>query len=300
MRTYRLLFFLFFSFTALHAQPDRWKGIRSKTEIKLNEIANSTRGIVGVVALDLKSGEQFSINGDMQLPQGSAIKIPILMEVFKQAHEGKIKLTDMRWVDKADKVGGSGILGQLGDHTTQMSIRDLSTLMITLSDNTATNMIIDVVGIDNINRTMKSLGFPKTNVQRRMMDQEASAKGDENLSTPMEAARIMEMLFKGTFVSRKVCDEIISILQKAQGGIISSAIPSDIPVSFKPGGIAGVTTEWAIVHLKENPYVLVVMESYGLEEDIKPVMRDFSKLMYEYFWRKGVASPYGSYKIPWK
>ena len=295
-----LLFLLFVSFTTLQAQTDRWKSVREKTEIKLNEIASSTRGIVGVVALDLKSGEQFSISGDMQLPQGSAIKIPILMEVFKQVHEGKIKLTDMRWVDKADQVGGSGILGQLGDHTTQLSILDLSILMITLSDNTATNMLIDIVGIDTINRTMKALGFPKTVVQRRMMDQEASARGDENLSTPMEAARIMEMLFKGTFVSREVCDQIISILQKAQGGIISSAIPSDIPVSFKPGGIAGVTTEWAIVHLKENPYVLVVMESYGLEGDIKPAMSDISKLMYEYFWRKGVASPYGSYKVPWK
>ena len=299
MRTIRLLLLLFVSFTVLQAQSDRWKSIREKTEIKLNEIANSTRGIVGVVALDMTSGEKFAVNSEMQLPQGSAIKIPILMEVFKMAHEGKFKLTDLFWVDSADQVGGSGILGQLGNHTTQMSVHDLSILMIVLSDNTATNMLIDLVGMENINKTLKEVGLSKTRVQRKMMDQEASARGDENLSTPMEAARIMEMLFKGTFVSREVCDEIIAILQKGKSGTIASALPSGIPVSFKPGGIAGVTTEWAIVHLKENPYVLVVMESYGLEGDINPAVSNISKLIYEYFWRKGVASPYGSYDVKW-
>jgi beta-lactamase class A len=249
---------------------------------------------MGLVALDLTSGERFAINENLVFPQASAIKIAILMEVYKQAQAGKFKLTDTRRVEKQHKAGGSGVLVQLSDGTVQLSIYDLCVLMILVSDNTATNMLIDLVGMDNINRTLEGLGLKHTRVRRRMLDTAASWRGDENVSTPAEAARIMEILFKGEFLNRAACDEILAILKKPKNGGIKSGLPTDVPVAFKPGGIAGVKTEWCIVLLKDRPYVVTVMENYGLD-DAATAMKEISVTLYEYFFRLARATPHGTY-----
>ncbi|HXG64474.1 MAG TPA: serine hydrolase [Blastocatellia bacterium] len=280
------------------AQQENWKLVRDKTEARLRQVVDNTRGAMGLVAVDLTSGERFAINENFIFPQGSAIKIPIMMEVYKQAAEGKFKLTDLRRVDKEHKVGGSGVLQQLGDGTSQLSIRDLCVLMILVSDNTATNMLIDLVGMQNINRTLASLGLTQTRVQRRMINPAASGRGEENISTPAEAARIMEILHKGEFLSRAACDDMLDILKKPKSGGINSGLPPGIRVAFKPGGIAGVSTEWAIVYLKERPYIVVVMENYEVENEASAAMKEISRALYDYFWRLGRSTRYGTYVDP--
>ncbi|MEK6572663.1 MAG: serine hydrolase [Bacteroidota bacterium] len=296
--THHQSFSTFSTVAPIFTQQDNWRLVREKTEARLREIVGHTRGAMGLAVLDLTSGERFSINENFVFPQGSAIKIPILMEVYKQAADGKFKLTDLHWVDKQHKVGGSGVLQELGDSTSQLSVRDLCVLMIVLSDNAATNMLIDLVGMENINRTMNSLGLTQTRVQRQMLDTTASGKGDENLSTPAEATRIMEVLYKGEFLSRAICDDILAILKKPKPGGINSGLPQDIPVAFKPGGIAGVSTEWAIVYLKNRPYVVVVMENYGMEEEASAAMKEISRTLYDYFWRLSRSTRYGTYVNP--
>lgn len=280
------------------AQSDNWKLVRAKTEARLRELAAGTSGALGVSALDLTSGERFAINENLVFPQASAIKIPVLMEVYKQAHEGKFSLTDLRRLDKEHKAGGSGVLQELGDGTSQLSIRDLGVLMILVSDNTATNMLIDLVGKENINRTMASLGLQHTRVQRRMIDAAASGRGDENISTPAEATRILEILYRGEFINRAICDDILSILKKPKPGAIHAGLPPDIPVAFKPGGIGGVSTEWAIVYFKQRPYVVVVMENYGLKQEARDAMKEISRTLFDYFWRLGNATRHGTYVDP--
>jgi beta-lactamase class A len=277
---------------------DSQKLIRQKTEARLQDIAGRTRGALAFMALDLATGEQFALNEKTIFPQASAIKIPVLMEVYKQANEGKFKLTDTRRVEKADKTPGSGILSELGDGTVQMNLHDLSVLMIVLSDNTATNLLINLVGVENVNNTLQSLGLKETRLRRRMMDLGAAARGDENLSTPFEAARIMEILHRGEFISRSVCDEILAILKKPKSTAISSGLPEGTLIASKPGGIAGVKTEWAIVQLKERPYILTVMENYGLEQEASDAIKEISKVLYDYFSRLGRATPHGAYLAP--
>lgn len=295
-----ILFILIVSRSVSLSQDDNLKIVREKTQEKLQKGVSSVSGAMGFVAFDMKNRDRFAINENLLFPQASAIKIPILMEVFKQAHEGKLRLNDMRWVEKKMQVGGSGILVELGDRTSQLSVRDLCVLMIVLSDNTATNMLIELVGMKNINTTLASLGFVQTKVQRVMLDQAASARGDENLSTPAEASRIMEMLFKGEFINRAVCDDILSILKKSKPnvGAIQSGVPSNVPVVFKPGGIAGVHTEWAIVYAQDLPYVLVVMENYGIGNQGNEAMQEISKVLYEYYSRLSHATRYGTYVTP--
>ena len=277
---------------------DSLKLVRQKTEAKLRAIADGTRGALGFMAVDLATGEQFALNEHILFPQASAIKIPILMEVYKQAGEGKFKLTDARRVEKTDKTPGSGVLFELGDGTVQMNLHDLCVLMILLSDNTATNVLIDLVGMDNVNRTLQSLGLKQTRLQRRMMDLAACARGDENLSTPFESARVMELLHRGEFINRSVCDEILAILKKPKVTGIGSGLPDGTPIASKPGGIAGVKTEWAIVELKERPYVVTVMENYGMAQEASDAIKEISKALFEYFFRLSRATPHGAYVPP--
>lgn len=281
-----------------HAQEANLKVLQQKTAAQLRQIVERTRGVMGVVALDLTSGERFAINEDLVFPQASAIKIAILMEVCKQAQAGKFKFTDRRRIELQDKVGGSGVLLHLGNGTVELTIEDLCVLMIMVSDNTATNLLIDLVGLANINQTLALLGLQHTRLQRRMLDTGASRRGEENISTPAEAARIMELLFKGEYLSREVSDHILSILRKTQAGSIKSGLPADVPVAFKPGGIAGVKTEWAIVFLQNRPYVVVVMENYGMEDDAADSMKEISRTLHDYFSRLARATAHGTYVEP--
>jgi len=293
-----LLLALALAVPPVEAQEENWAVVRAKTEAQLQEIVSGLRGAMGLTVIDLTSGQRFDINEDFLFPQGSAIKIPILMEVYKQAAEGRFKLTDPLPVTAQHQVGGSGVLKELGDGSSQLSIRDLAVLMILVSDNTATNMLIEQVGMERINQTMVSLGLSQTKVQRRMMDTAARSRGEENLSTPAEAARIMEILYRGEFLNPAASDDILAILKKAKRGGINAGLPADVPVAFKAGSIPGVSTEWAIVYLKERPYVVVVMENYELEDEATAAMKEISRTLYDYFWRLARASRYGTYVDP--
>jgi beta-lactamase class A len=279
----------------LLVQGDQLKVLHEKTDARLRELVNGTKGVTGLVVVDLTSGERFAFNENQAFPQASAIKVTVLMEVYKQARAGKFKLTDLQWIDKQHQIGGTGVLKEIGDHTSQLSIHDMAVLMIVLSDNTATNILIDLVGMKNVNETLRDLGLNQTRLQRRMIDPSASARGNENLSTPAEAARVMEMLYRGQFVDRPTSDEILSILRKPKSGRIPSGLPSGVSVAFKPGDIAGVATDWAIVELKERPYIVIFMENYSLESEPTSVARDISRTAYDHFWRLGRATKYGTY-----
>jgi len=275
------------------AQPANVSVLKAKTQTALDEIVRRSRGVMGYCVLDLTDGTRFAHNESLVFPQASAIKIAILMEVYKQANEGRFKLTDLRTIRKEDKVGGSGILVNLSNDSVQLTIRDLCVLMIVLSDNSATNILIDLVGQDNINATMDSLGLKETRVRRRMMDTAASHRGNENTSTPEEAVRIMELLHNGKFISRTACKDMLSILKKVENTNLAKGLPSTVAIATKPGGIAGVTTQWAIVYAEDRPYAVAVMENYGMG-DAPEIMQELSTVMYDYFWRMGKATSHGT------
>jgi len=276
------------------AQDAAWEIVRGKTEARLNELAAGSRGVVGLVAVDLTSGERFAINENLVFPQGSAIKVPILIEVHKQAAAGKFKLTDRLPVTNAIQVGGDGVLQHFGDATSELSIGDLCALMIILSDNTATNILIELVGRENVNATLASLGLARTRLQRKMMDLGALVRSEDNLSTPSEAARLMELLYRCEILSRAACDHIFSLLKRAEGSASRRALPAGVPVAAKPGGIPGVRTEWAIVFLEHRPYAVAVMESYGPEDEAGRNFGDISRVLFDYFQRRACSNQYGA------
>lgn len=281
------------------AQAPAKEQLRSKTSEKLRAILERSPALIGMVAVDLTSGDTFAFNPDVVFPQASAIKIPILMEVYSQAHKKKFALKDVQHIDPTVVVGGTGIIKDL-QGPVALSIQNLAVLMITLSDNTATNILIDLVGIPGINRSMQGMELQHTRVQRKMINAAASGRGEENISTPAEAARIMQMLYKGEFLNKATSEEIVAILKKTdrRTSRLAPGVPAEVPIAFKPGSLNGVSTEWAIVLLPERPYAVAIMESYKLEGQAPQVMEEISETLYQYFWRMGNATRYGTYVAP--
>ena len=304
MRLLSLLSILPFIALQVFAQPDHLRILHRSTMEKIADAAKRCPGVLGLSAIDLKGDEGFSINDTLAFPTASAIKVTLLMEVYKQAHEGKIRLSDRVTVEHASTVEG-GVLHEFGDRESQISIHDLCVLMIVLSDNSATNTLIDKVGMANVNAMLSALGFTHTRLQRKMMDIRASGRGEENLSTPAEAARIMRLLGRGEFIDKETSEAILSMLKlpRDDPGNIAAPLPGDLPVAFKKGDILpAVLTEWALVELKGHPYAIAIMSNYGTETDSSPVFREISKAVYDYYWRVARSGPYGTYTDPslWK
>lgn len=268
--------------------------LKQKTERQLQSIVDTSPFLTGMMAVDLTTGDSFSINQDMVFAQASAIKIPILLEVYKQARESKFALTDTRPLLSTNTVAGSGILNAMTDPVS-LSIRNYCMLMIGLSDNSATNTLIDLVGMQNVNATMQGLGLKNTRLQRKMIDQPASLRNEENISTPAEAVKIMKLLYDGKFIDKAASDEILLTLQKnpVENSKIARGIPSNVKIAFKPGGMGGVSTEWGLVYLAKRPYAVAIMENYKTGSASPDVTANISRTLYEYYSRMAKATNYG-------
>ena len=167
-----------------------------KLQCILESVAEEFKGVMGISVMDLVSGEEFYVNEDEVFPVGCAIKIPVLIELFRKARAERVDLDGVVTVYEGDKARGSGVLKELGDGTVSITLRDIATLMIIVSDNTAMNLLIDVTEMAEVNDMIMSLGLKETKLQRKMMDYIAASKGLENLSTPRDFMRMMEYLYR--------------------------------------------------------------------------------------------------------
>src|SRR5207245_4732992 len=131
----------------------------------------------------------------------SSIKIAVLAELYHQAQQGKLKLTDLYTVQSSDLVPDSDIMGGLTPGVTRITLRDLATMMVAVSDNSATNVLIDRVGMENVNRMLASQGFSATRLRRKMMDLKAAEQGRENVASPRELAQLLENIWRGKLLN---------------------------------------------------------------------------------------------------
>ncbi|MBS1790393.1 MAG: serine hydrolase [Acidobacteria bacterium] len=301
MKLRRLLFTTAISllaFQTIAAQDDNRAILRRKLSAEIEQIATGFDGVMGVAIRDLSAGEEILLNANLTFPTGSSIKIPILIELYKQASMGKYKLTDQRWLERADKVGGSGVINNFGDHTSLLSLNDLAVLMIVLSDNTATNMLIDQTGMANVNATLDQLELKAIRLRRKMIDTAASARGDENIATPFAAMELMSKLYRDEVVSRGLSEDVLRFLKLRKGSPIPKLIPSNIVIANKPGGIEGVACDWAIVYVPGRPFAISVMTNYnGEATNADEAISQIAKLAYDYFARLARSTDYGA-RVP--
>lgn len=285
-------------FASTQAQDANRELLRRKLGSEIERIGRDFDGVLGVAIKDLTSGEEILVNEQLTFPTGSSIKIPVLIELHRQAAQGKYKLTDGRWLERQDKVGGSGVLTHLGDHSAQLSLRDLAVLMIVLSDNTATNMLIDQVGMANVNRTLDEAGLAAMRLRRKMIDQAASARGDENTATPRAALGLLEKLYRGEIVSRTLSDDVLNILKLRKNSPIPTLLPANVAIANKPGSIEGVACDWAVVYVPNRPFAIAVMTNYnGVQADADATIARIAKLAYDHFARLARSTKYGA-RVP--
>jgi beta-lactamase class A len=266
----------------------------AKLEKSILEVDRNLDGVMGVSILDLTDGRHYSLHADDIFPQASSIKICILAELYRQAQQGKLKLTDIYTVNAADLVQDSDIMGGLTPGVTKIALRDLATMMVAVSDNSAANVLIDRVGMDNVNALLSSLGLRDTRLRRKMMDLKAAGEGRENISTPNEMAKLLQALYEEKILNHEMTADFFKVLATQKESWIPRDLPEDVKIANKPGSLEGVRNDSGVIFVEKRPYIICVMTTYlHRERDGEEAISNISLQAWRMFDRIARASQYG-------
>jgi beta-lactamase class A len=284
--------------------------------------ANRFDGVLGVSVKNLVTGEQAELNGDRLFPTASTFKVPVIVEFFRQVEREMASLDEKYVLREADKVPGSGILKELSEGM-QVSYRDLLNLMMIVSDNTATDIVVRKVGFENINKMLDGFGLYNTRVVKYCRDilfdlldlnhlshdertiklfrdvaKETDFKGswsisvkDNDVTTPTEMNILFELIQVGKAASRESCDTILEIMGKCQTG--QYRIPKYLPGSKvnlirKTGSLPGIRNDVGVIGLNEKgeQYILSCFTMNASDTYVaEEAIAQVSLGVYEYFTR---------------
>jgi beta-lactamase class A len=273
--------------------PPKPADLFAKLRSRVQEVDARLDGVLGVYVEDLATGTRVELRADEVFPTASSIKLAVLYELYRQAADGRIDLGEVTQ-PPADRVRGGGILQELGDRVS-LTWRDLGVLMIGWSDNEATNVLVRRVGMDAVNRRLDALGLPRTRLRRQMMDLEAARRGDENVSTPRELARLAGIVADAEGLAPERARDLLAVASVADGGShFRRGLPEGVRAVSKPGALEGVRCEAAWVDVPRRPYSAAIMTSYLRHEaDGEAAIAELSAAIYSTFDRLARSSEYG-------
>lgn len=255
---------------------------------EVETLVGQADGVIGVVAQDLASGAEVAVNADEPFPTASVMKVPILYELYRQAEAGKLALDRRIAFTEAHLVPGSGVLQDLA-FGLEPTVKDLATLMITVSDNAATDMLLDLVGLDALAATLRDLGLRRTTIPMTVrgvlysmvgMDpanpehtyelfQERSRAGqidwasraladaDNNLTTPRDLTRLLQLIERREALGEASCAAMLDIMKRQKyNDLIPRHLPPGTPVAHKTGSLRGVRNDAGIVYAPRGPYII--------------------------------------------
>ena len=274
-----------------------WK----KTESRIEEMAMRFNGVMGIAIVDLTDGRPVLLrNAEHVFPAASSIKLAILLELYHQDEQaragarGKATLDDFYTFDPKDLVEDSQVMAGLSAGMTKLTNRDLAQFMVAVSDNSAANVLIDRVGKDNVNSTLRGLGLAKTMLRRKMMDVAAAQRGDENVATPYEMVQLLEAIYKGKILKADPSKQLIKQLSTLKASYIPRELPDGVQVANKPGELEGVRTDSGIVFSANRPFAISVMTAYANDERAaERAISEVAREAYDYFEMRGKTSEYG-------
>jgi len=232
---------------------------------QVKPLVNSFKGKVSLVAKNLDTGETYALNADERVRTASTIKIAVMIEAFARVAEGKSKWSDEVILTKEKKVGGSGILNELSDGL-HLTLRDAVNLMMILSDNTATNLVLDVLTTDAVNARMESLGFKNIKIMRKVFSGGESMVGKDpenkkyglGMATPREMVLLMEKLDRGEVVSPAVSKEMIELMKCEQGRNAIGRSQWTLPMASKFGALDRLRSSVAILYTPKGKIALAI------------------------------------------
>lgn len=279
--------------TADGLRKELWK----KLEHRIEEIDRGLDAVLGVAIVDLTSGESLYRNADLVYPTASSIKLAVLAELYRQSERGgagNARLQDAYIVDAKDLVADSYVMGGLTPGVSRVTNRDLATFMLVVSDNAATNVLIDRVGFDRVNALLDELGLGHVRLRRKMMDLKAAAEGRENVGTPREMAALLEAVYRGKVLGKEAQDAFFKQLSIHKESDLPRLIPEDVVIANKPGSLEAVRNDTGIVFASGRPFTISVMTTLaGDERAAEQAIALVGRAAWECFERIGRASPYG-------
>jgi len=247
--------------------------------IHLMQRIRAAKGHVSFYYAPLDGGNIQTYNPDEALIAASVIKIPVMVEAFRQMECGLLSADETHVLRDGEKKPSCGVLNRLHEGL-ELTVMDLVELMIVLSDNTATNILIDRLGIGNVNDTLRSLGLERTVLRRKLFDREAKAKGLENTVTARETGRLLEMMYRGTLVSEAASAKMLDILkaQRLNGKLPFYLHGRGIPVAHKTGEDDGITHDVGIV-FAESPFVLCMLSNETDVPEFERLIQDAADVL---------------------
>ncbi|MBU5668302.1 class A beta-lactamase-related serine hydrolase [Peptoniphilus sp. MSJ-1] len=249
---------------------------------RVKKIIEKSSGNISLSFYDLKENNGFGFNEENKVPSASMIKLLIMIETFELVKEGKFSLDDKIEINKDKIVGGSGILKEF-EEGHKFSLRELLTLMIIVSDNSATNIIIDLVGKDRINKRAEKLNLESTILQRKMMDSDAAKRGLDNFTSSKDIANILEKIYNKEVVDEIYCETMLDILlRQHERQRLQRFLPEDVKIANKSGDLDNLENDGGIFLIENHPYILVVLiNDADSNADAQESIGRISKLIYD-------------------
>ena len=239
--------------------------VREALDARVRAEVSAFRGRVSLYAKNLDTGAVYELGGDDRVRTASTIKIAVMVEAFARVAEGKAKWSDELQLTKEKKVSGSGILPEFADGL-RLTLRDAVTLMMTMSDNTATNLVVDVLSADAVNARMASLGLKEIRLMRKVFGGGESAEGKVEASkrfglgrsTMREMVMLMEMLERGEVLSPAASKEMLDLMRREQERKGIWRALWQMPKATKSGALDALRSDVGIIYHPRGRIALAV------------------------------------------
>ncbi|QDU57581.1 serine hydrolase [Aeoliella mucimassa] len=280
------------------------KPVPSELEKLVLPLIENHRGEVGVMIRFLPTGETFAYRADQAMPTASLIKFPIMMATYKAIHEGKLKLEQPITLKEDDQVPGSGVLTTHFSPGLQLSLRDAIQLMIAFSDNTATNLVIDQVGIEETNRLMESLGCDETRLNSKVyrrdtsVNPERSQKYGLGSTSCRDMIQLAELVSNDEFLGKEDCEQILKHLYDctAKSGV-PRLLPESIRIAHKTGSVGDSRTDAGLIDTPKGKIAFCVLttknddHSWDDSNEAELLAAEIGLIAYNYFAGDAEAAP---------
>ncbi|MGI8961561.1 MAG: serine hydrolase [Bryobacteraceae bacterium] len=283
---FRSLLVLTCACSAAYSLLGRQADALQRTDRRVKAKISGFQGKVNAYAKNFSTGLSYGIMPDQPVRTASTIKLAIMVECFSEVAEGKLKWTEPIRVTGDEKVSGSGVVQELSDGD-ELPLRDLVHLMIVISDNTATNLILNRIGGNSVNARMAQLGFQQTRVMRKILGDgndlkphpsgvtEEGAKPENQSwgigrSSPHEMVTILEKLHRGELVNKAASDEMIAVLKRQQYHEGIGRDMKDVTIASKSGALDHLRSDVGIVYSKSAPIAMAITIDDIPEIDYSP------------------------------